>query len=67
MLQRITVPEILKNAWFRKGYKAPKFEQEENLMNLDDVDAVFNNSEVTYNFYTDKCILLCTVIVMSNN
>lgn len=50
--KRITVPEILKTDWFRKGYKAPKFEQEVNVMNLDDVDAVFNSSEE--NLVTEK-------------
>eukprot|EP01018_Ginkgo_biloba_P030748 Gb_31411 [translate_table: standard] len=41
---RITIPEILENEWFKKGYKPPKF-QEEKDVNMDDVDAVFNDSE----------------------
>ncbi|CAN1157067.1 CBL-interacting serine/threonine-protein kinase 9 [Linum perenne] len=41
--KRITIPEILEDEWFKKGYKPPHFEQEEDI-NLDDVDAVFNNS-----------------------
>ncbi|GLJ49585.1 hypothetical protein SUGI_1051810 [Cryptomeria japonica] len=41
---RITIPEILENDWFKKGYKPPKFKEEEDV-NLDDVDAVFNDSE----------------------
>ncbi|KAH9296520.1 hypothetical protein KI387_040108, partial [Taxus chinensis] len=41
---RITIPEILENEWFKKGYKPPKFKEEEDV-NLDDVDAVFNDSE----------------------
>jgi len=41
---RITVPEILENEWFKKGYKPPKF-QEDKEISLDDVDAVFNDSE----------------------
>eukprot|EP00252_Welwitschia_mirabilis_P021846 TRINITY_DN571_c1_g3_i1.p1 TRINITY_DN571_c1_g3~~TRINITY_DN571_c1_g3_i1.p1 ORF type:complete len:438 (-),score=82.75 TRINITY_DN571_c1_g3_i1:297-1610(-) len=41
---RITVPQLLENDWFKKGYKPPKFEEEEDV-NLDDVDAVFNDSE----------------------
>ena len=45
LLQRITIAEILKNDWFKKGYKPPEFEQGEDV-NLDDVDAVFNDSEV---------------------
>ncbi|KAE8698008.1 CBL-interacting serine/threonine-protein kinase 9 [Hibiscus syriacus] len=42
-LNRITVPEILQDEWFKKGYKTAQFEQEEDV-NLDDVDAVFNDS-----------------------
>lgn len=41
---RITVPEILDNEWFKKGYKPSEFNEEEDV-NLDDVDAVFNDSE----------------------
>ncbi|CDP08626.1 unnamed protein product [Coffea canephora] len=43
-LTRITIPEILENDWFKKGYKPPLFEQEEGV-SLDDIDAVFNDSE----------------------
>uniref|UniRef100_A0A5B7A2D0 non-specific serine/threonine protein kinase n=1 Tax=Davidia involucrata TaxID=16924 RepID=A0A5B7A2D0_DAVIN len=43
-LSRITIPEILKNDWFKKGYKSPHFEQGDDVT-LDDVDAVFNDSE----------------------
>ena len=42
-LARITIPEILQDEWFKKGYKPPKFEQDEDV-NLDDIDAVFNDS-----------------------
>ncbi|KAI3497227.1 hypothetical protein L1887_39689 [Cichorium endivia] len=41
---RITISEILENDWFKKGYKPPNFEQEEDF-SLDDVDAVFNESK----------------------
>ncbi|XP_072968722.1 CBL-interacting protein kinase 32 [Typha angustifolia] len=41
---RITVPEILEDEWFKDGYKPPEFE-EINYANLDDVDAVFKDSE----------------------
>ncbi|KAK5784217.1 hypothetical protein PVK06_038737 [Gossypium arboreum] len=34
-LTRITIPEILQDEWFKKGYKPPKFEQDEDV-NLDD-------------------------------
>ncbi|KAK2649983.1 hypothetical protein Ddye_017472 [Dipteronia dyeriana] len=43
-LTRITIPEILEDGWFLKGYKPAQFDQEEGV-NLDDVDAVFNNSK----------------------
>ncbi|XP_042480635.1 CBL-interacting serine/threonine-protein kinase 9-like isoform X2 [Macadamia integrifolia] len=43
-LTRITIPEILENEWFKKGYRPPDFEHGEDI-SLDDVDAVFNDSE----------------------
>ncbi|OMO64202.1 hypothetical protein CCACVL1_21948 [Corchorus capsularis] len=43
-LTRITIAEILRDEWFKKGYKPPQFEQEEDV-NLDDIDAVFNDSK----------------------
>lgn len=43
-LTRITISEILQNEWFNKGYRPPSFEQEE-VINLEDVDAVFNDSQ----------------------
>ena len=46
-LQRIKIAEILEDEWFKKGYKPPHFEQGEDV-NLDDVDAAFNDSEVLY-------------------
>lgn len=47
MSQRITIPEILQDEWFKKGYKPPQFGQEEDV-NLDDIDAVFNDSKVSH-------------------
>jgi 5'-AMP-activated protein kinase catalytic alpha subunit len=44
--QRITIPEILVDEWFKKGYKPPVFEEKEDT-NLDDVEAVFKDSEVS--------------------
>nr|QND78266.1 calcineurin B-like protein-interacting protein kinase 9 [Nitraria tangutorum] len=41
---RITISEILEDEWFKKGYKPPQFDKEEDV-NLDDVDAVFNDSK----------------------
>ncbi|XVE77329.1 hypothetical protein DITRI_Ditri13aG0053800 [Diplodiscus trichospermus] len=43
-LKRITIREIIQDEWFKKGYKPPQFGQEENV-NLDDIDAAFNDSE----------------------
>ncbi|OVA04739.1 Protein kinase domain [Macleaya cordata] len=43
-ITRIKIPEILKNDWFKKGYQPPNFEKGEDV-SLDDVDAVFNDSE----------------------
>lgn len=44
--QRVTIPEILEDEWFKKGYKPPVFD-EKYYTNLDDVDAVFKDSEVS--------------------
>ncbi|XP_058104965.1 CBL-interacting protein kinase 9 isoform X2 [Magnolia sinica] len=41
---RIKIQEILENEWFQKGYKVPDFEHGDEV-NLDDVDAVFNDSK----------------------
>lgn len=43
--QRITIPEVIENEWFRKGYKPPTFEQAD--ITLDDVDAIFNETGVS--------------------
>ncbi|KAL2478616.1 CBL-interacting serine/threonine-protein kinase 9 [Forsythia ovata] len=43
-LTRMTIPEILGNDWFKKDYMPPHFGLEEDV-SLDDVDAVFNDSE----------------------
>ncbi|XP_028553407.1 CBL-interacting serine/threonine-protein kinase 9-like isoform X3 [Dendrobium catenatum] len=43
-LSRITIAEILEDEWFKKGYKPANFEQMEGV-SLDDVDAVFNDSQ----------------------
>ncbi|KAG1354654.1 CBL-interacting protein kinase 9 [Cocos nucifera] len=42
--KRMTIPQILEDEWFTKGYKPPCFAQGEDV-SLDDVDAVFNDSE----------------------
>ncbi|RLM57688.1 CBL-interacting protein kinase 32 [Panicum miliaceum] len=43
-MTRITIPEILEDEWFKKGYKRPEFDEKYDTT-LDDVDAVFNDSE----------------------
>lgn len=64
LFQRITIPEILEDEWFKKWY-TPAYSEEEQNVNLDDVDAVFNDSEVRlfkYNFSQSR--FLVTVPVM---
>ncbi|TVU37154.1 hypothetical protein EJB05_10454 [Eragrostis curvula] len=41
---RITVPQIQKDPWFKKGYKPPVFD-EKSQASLDDVHAAFGDSE----------------------
>eukprot|EP00267_Zea_mays_P044282 XP_020396469.1 CBL-interacting protein kinase 31 isoform X1 [Zea mays] len=41
---RITIPQVLKDPWFRKGYKPPVFD-EKCQTSLDDVDAAFGDEE----------------------
>ncbi|MED6223270.1 CBL-interacting serine/threonine-protein kinase 9 [Stylosanthes scabra] len=43
-LTRIKIPELLKDEWFRKGYKPPSFTEEEDV-NVDDVAAAFDDSK----------------------
>lgn len=43
-MTRITISEILDNEWFKKDYKPPVFDEKEET-NLDDVEAVFKDSE----------------------
>lgn len=50
-MTRITMPEILADEWFRKGYKAPVFDEKYET-NLDDVESVFKDSEE--NHVTEK-------------
>lgn len=49
---RITIPKILESRWFKEGYKPEKYEVDEDNINLDDVDAVFNQSKEY--FVTEK-------------
>lgn len=45
-LQRIAIPQIIENEWFKKGYQLPQFETAD--VNLGDVDAIFDESEVEF-------------------
>lgn len=56
-MQRITVPEILEDEWFKKDYKPPAFDEKEEA-NLDDVEAVFKDSEV---FSPGTWIIVCAL------
>ncbi|KAL2938096.1 CBL-interacting protein kinase 32, partial [Bienertia sinuspersici] len=41
---RITIPEVLEDEWFKKDHKPPVFDDEDET-SLDDVNAVFQDSE----------------------
>ncbi|XP_024968226.1 CBL-interacting protein kinase 32-like [Cynara cardunculus var. scolymus] len=43
-MTRITIPELLNDEWFKKGYKQPEFIEKEET-NFDDVEAAFRDSE----------------------
>ncbi|KAL2474984.1 CBL-interacting serine/threonine-protein kinase 23 [Abeliophyllum distichum] len=49
---RITISKVLENEWFKKGYQAPIFEQEN--VSLDDVNAIFNESKDSPNLVVEK-------------
>lgn len=60
-MQRITIAEILEDEWFKKDYKPSVFYEIEDT-NLDDVEAVFKDSEVCVslaNRFLGFCILGC--------
>lgn len=63
--QRITIPELLVDEWFKKDYKPPVFEEKEDT-NLDDVEAVFKDSVVSFNHFnylvfTLKMFMTCNL------
>eukprot|EP00262_Sarcandra_glabra_P005632 TRINITY_DN17372_c0_g1_i1.p1 TRINITY_DN17372_c0_g1~~TRINITY_DN17372_c0_g1_i1.p1 ORF type:complete len:444 (+),score=80.00 TRINITY_DN17372_c0_g1_i1:560-1891(+) len=51
-LTRITIPALIENEWFKKGYKPPTFEA--TNISLDDVDALFNESEEPNNLVVER-------------
>jgi serine/threonine protein kinase len=52
---RITAAQIHKNEWFKKGYTPAKFDKDVNI-NLDDIDAVFSESNVRLSNLYVVCI-----------
>ncbi|KAI4373627.1 hypothetical protein MLD38_011733 [Melastoma candidum] len=46
LLKRINVPEVLEDKWFKKEHRPPEFDQVHSA-NVDDVKAVFQDSEVS--------------------
>lgn len=57
--QRITIPEILEDVWFKKDYKPAVFEEKKEA-NLADVEAVFKDSEVSHFIfiYSEICWMI---------
>ncbi|CAL9213370.1 unnamed protein product [Arabidopsis halleri] len=44
-ITRISIAELLEDEWFKKGYKPPSFDQDDEDITIDDVDAAFSNSK----------------------
>ncbi|XP_010474701.1 PREDICTED: CBL-interacting serine/threonine-protein kinase 9-like [Camelina sativa] len=42
---RISIAELLEDEWFKQGYKPPSFDQDDEDITIDDVDAAFSNSK----------------------
>ncbi|KAG6503934.1 hypothetical protein ZIOFF_036258 [Zingiber officinale] len=51
-LQRIAIPQIIENEWFKKGYQPPQFETAD--VNPVDVDAIFDESEEATNLVVER-------------
>ncbi|XP_077221105.1 CBL-interacting protein kinase 23-like isoform X2 [Tasmannia lanceolata] len=52
-LTRITIPEVIENEWFKKGYKPPDFETTDTTC-LDDVHAIFDESGEAVNLVVER-------------
>jgi hypothetical protein len=50
---------MLEDEWFKKGYKRAEFDEKYDTTS-DDVDAVFNDSEVSPWLYINSCISVST-------
>ncbi|CAH8336914.1 unnamed protein product [Eruca vesicaria subsp. sativa] len=44
-ITRISIAELLEDEWFKQGYKPPSFDQDDEDITIDDVDAAFSNSK----------------------
>lgn len=49
---RISISQVIENEWFKKGYQPPCFEIPD--VNLDDVNAIFNESGGTVNLVIER-------------
>nr|XP_009398325.1 PREDICTED: CBL-interacting protein kinase 23-like isoform X2 [Musa acuminata subsp. malaccensis] len=49
---RITIPQVIENEWFKKGYQPPHFETPDVV--LDDVDAIFDESGEGTNLVVER-------------
>ncbi|URD99734.1 CBL-interacting protein kinase 23 [Musa troglodytarum] len=49
---RITIPQVIENEWFKKGYQPPHFEAPDVV--LDDLDAIFDESGEGTNLVVER-------------
>ncbi|CAL9088521.1 unnamed protein product [Musa textilis] len=49
---RITIPQVIENEWFKKGYQPPHFETPDVV--LDDLDAIFDESGEGTNLVVER-------------
>ena len=57
-VQRIIIADKSEDEWFKKDYKPPHFDQNDDV-SLEDVDAVFNSSEV---IHSECHLLVCSLL-----
>ncbi|CAN8295922.1 unnamed protein product [Cochlearia groenlandica] len=53
-ITRMSIAELLEDEWFKKGYKPPSFDQDDEDINIDDVDAAFSNNNNKERLVTEK-------------
>lgn len=63
--QRITIQEVIENEWFKKGYQQPRFVQED--VSLDDVDAIFNETGVSYLLFLQSTLEIFLLKILCIN